>query len=67
MHVAESENTVDVRFIALRRNRISKEYHKVNVVVCNLCAKLLFTAEMSGKIFMDAEECGFLNKSAASA
>ena len=43
------------------------EYNKVNIVVCNLCAKLLFPTEMSGKIFMNAEVCGFLNKSAGSA
>ena len=44
MQIAKTEYTVDVRFGIFRRNRISEEDNKVDVVACNLAAKLLFSA-----------------------
>ena len=52
MHIAQVQNGIYLGFIRMRRNRISQENHQVNIIIDNLCAHLLFAAQVRGKIFM---------------
>ena len=41
MHVTETDNTVYIRLMGLRCQRIAQKDHQIDLIVFDLCAKLL--------------------------
>ena len=64
MDIAETDDIVDVRLVALRGQGIAEKDDKVDFIVLDLRTDLLLPSEMSGEIFVNAQVSDFLNKPA---
>ena len=53
MRITDAKNTVNIRLMRLWCQRIAQKNDKIDVIVLDLRAKLLCTAEMPGEIFVN--------------
>lgn len=53
MHITKSDYVIDIRLMNFYIHRVSKENNKVNLVMFNLGANLVISAQMSRKELMN--------------
>ena len=55
MNIAEPKDIADIGLVRFRLQRVAKKNHEIQVIVLNLCAELLLTAQVSGEILVNRE------------
>ena len=67
VHITEPDYIIDIRLMPLGIERVAKEDQQIDLILLNLGADLLHTAQMSGQMLVNVEVRHFLDQSSGRA